>query len=91
MIDLIEEHVDGRNVFVKVRETDCWQAAIGNLRGHIVHVNADATDRKRVAFVIACGLDQNAAEFASTRDQVVGPFEANLVCKTLFFECLEHR
>ena len=58
---------------------------------HIVHVDADATDRKGVAFVIACGFDQNAAELASSRDQVVGPFEANLVCKTLLFERLEHR
>ena len=91
MIDLIEEHVDGRNVFVKVRETDCRQAAIGHLLGHIVHIDANAADGERFAFVIACGLDQNAAELASSRDQVVGPFEANLVCKTLLFECFEHR
>ena len=29
VIDLIEEHVDSWNVLVKVRETDCRQAAIG--------------------------------------------------------------
>lgn len=91
VIDLIEEHVDSWNVLVKVRETDCRQAAIGHLLGRIVHIDTNATDGERFAFVIACGLDQNAAEFASTRDQVVGPFEANLVCKTLFFERLEHR
>lgn len=33
VIDLIEEHVDGGNVLVEIRETDCRQAAIGNLRG----------------------------------------------------------
>lgn len=91
VIDLIEEHVDGRNVLVKVRETDCRQAAIGNLRRHIVRIDANAADGKGAAFVIACGLDQNAAELASSRDQIVGPFEANLVCKTLIFERLEHR
>ena len=57
----------------------------------VVYVDANAADGERFAFVIACGLDQNAAELASSRDQVVGPFEANLVCKTLLFERLEHR
>lgn len=76
VIDLIEEHVDSRNVLVKARETDCRQAAIGHLLGHIVHIDTNATDGERFAFVIACGLDQNAAELTSTRDQVVGPFEA---------------
>lgn len=91
VIDLIEEHVDGGNALVKVREANCRQAAIGYFLGRVVYVDANAADGEGLAFVIACGLDQNAAEFASTRDQVVGPFEANLVCKTLFFECLEHR
>ena len=91
VIDLIEEHIDGGNVLVEIRETDCRQAAIGNLRRHIVHIDANAADGKRFAFVVACRLDQNAAELASSRDQVVGPFETNLVCKTLLFERLEHR
>ena len=91
VIDLIEEHVDGGNALVEVREANCRQAAIGHLLGRVVYVDTNAADGERFAFVIACGLDQNAAELASSRDQVVGPFEANLVCKTLFFECLEHR
>ena len=70
---------------------NCVIDHIGNLRRHIVHIDANAADGERFAFVIACGLDQNAAELASSRDQVVGPFEANLVCKTLLFECFEHR
>ena len=45
VIDLIEEHIDGGNVLVEIRETDCRQAAIGNLRRHIVHIDANATDR----------------------------------------------
>lgn len=56
-----------------------------------VHVDANAADDKRFAFVIARGFDQNAAEFAPSRDEVVGPFEADLVSKTLRLECLEHR
>ncbi len=91
VIDLIEEHIDGGNVLVEIRETDCRQAAIGNLRGHIVHVDANAADGERFAFVIACGLDQNAAELASSRDQVVGPLEGYFACKALLFECFEHR
>ena len=91
VIDLIEEHVDGRYALVEIRETDCRQAAIGHLLGRIVHIDANAADGERFAFVIACGLDQNAAELASSRDKVVGPFKANLVCKTLLFECFEHR
>ena len=91
VIDLIEEHVDGGNALVEVREANCRQAAIGHLLGRVVYVDTNAADGERFAFVIACGLDQNAAEFASSRDQVVGPFEANLVCKTLLFECFEHR
>ena len=91
VIDLIEEHVDGGNVLVEIREANCRQAAIGHLLGRVVYVDANAADGERFAFVIACGLDQNAAELASSRDQVVGPFEANLVCKTLLFERLEHR
>ena len=91
VIDLIEEHVDGRYALVEIRETDCRQAAIGNLRGYIVYVDTNAADGERFAFVIACGLDQNAAELASSRDKVVGAFKANLVCKTLLFECFEHR
>ena len=91
MVDRIEQRIDRGNILVEIREADCRQPAIGNLRGHTVHIDANATDGERFAFVIACGLDQNAAEFAFTRDQVVGPFEANFVCKTLFFERLEHR
>ena len=91
VIDLIEEHVDGRYALVEIRETDCRQAAIGHLLGRIVHIDANAADGERFAFVIACGLDQNAAELASSRDKVVGPFKANLVCKTLLFECFKHR
>ena len=91
VIDLIEEHVDGGNALVEVREANCRQAAIGHLLGRVVYVDTNAADGERFAFVIACGLDQNAAELASSRDQVVGPFEANLVCKTLLFECFEHR
>lgn len=91
VIDLIEEHVDGRYALVEIRETDCRQAAIGYLLGRVVHIDANAADGKGFAFVIACGLDQNAAELASSRDQVVRPFEANLVCNTLLFERLEHR
>ena len=91
VIDLIEELVDGGNALVEVREANCRQAAIGHLLGRVVYVDANAADGERFAFVIACGLDQNAAELASSRDQVVGPFEANLVCKTLLFERLEHR
>lgn len=90
VIDLIEEHVDGGNALVEVREANCRQAAIGHLLGRVVYVDTNAADGERFAFVIACGLDQNAAEFASSRDQVVGSFEANLVCKTLLFECFEH-
>ena len=91
VIDLIEELVDGGNALVEVREANCRQAAIGHLLGRVVYVDANAADGERFAFVIACGLDQNAAELASSRDQVVGPFKANLVCKTLLFECFEHR
>ena len=91
VIDHIEEHVDGGNALVEVREANCRQAAIGHLLGRVVYVDTNAADGERFAFVIACGLDQNAAELASSRDQVVGPFEANLVCKTLLFECFEHR
>lgn len=91
VIDLIEEHVDGGNALVEVREANCRQAAIGHLLGRVVYVDTNAADGERFAFVIACGLDQNAAELASSRDQVVGPFEANLDCKTLLFECFEHR
>ena len=91
MIDLIEEHVDGGNALVEVREVNCRQAAIGHLLGRVVYVDTNAADGERFAFVIACGLDQNAAELASSRDKVVGPFKANLVCKTLLFECFEHR
>ena len=91
VIDLIEEHVDGGNVLVEVREANCRQAAIGHLLGRVVYVDTNAADGERFAFVIACGLDQNAAELASSRDQVIGPFEADLVCKTLRLERLEHR
>lgn len=91
VIDFIEEHVDGRNALVEVREANCRQAAIGYLLGRVVYVDTNAADGERFAFVIACGLDQNAAELASSRDQVVGPFEANLVSKTLRLERLEHR
>ena len=91
VIDLIEEHVDGGNALVKVREANCRQTAIGYLLGRVVYVDANAADGEGLAFVIACGLDQNAAELASSRDKVVGPFKANLVCKTLLFECFKHR
>ena len=91
VIDLIEEHVDGGNALVEVREANCRQAAIGHLLGRVVYVDANTADGERFAFVIACGLDQNTAELASSRDKVVGPFKANLVCKTLLFECFEHR
>lgn len=84
VIDLIEEHVDGGNALVKVREANCRQAAIGYLLGRVVYVDANAADGEGLALTVTSRLDQNAAEFASTRDQVVGPFKANLVCKTLF-------
>ena len=91
VIDLIEEHVDGGNALVEVREANCRQAAIGHLLGRVVYVDTNAADGERFAFVIACGLDQNAAELASSRDQVVGPFEGYFACKALLFECFEHR
>ena len=91
VIDLIEEHVDGGNALVEVREANCRQAAIGHLLGRVVYVDTNAADGERFAFVIACGLDQNAAELASSRDQVVGPLEGYFACKALLFECFEHR
>ena len=83
VIDLIEEHVDGGNALVEVREANCRQPAIGHLLGRVVYVDTNAADGERFAFVIACGLDQNAAELASSRDQVVGPLEGYFACKAL--------
>ena len=68
VIDLLEQHINGGNVLVEIREADCRQSAIGHLLGRVVYVNANAADGERFAFVIACGLDQNAAELASSRD-----------------------
>ena len=72
VIDLIEEHVDGRNVLVKVRETDCRQAAIGHLLGRIVHIDANAADGERFSFVIARGLDQNVVVFSARPEYFAG-------------------
>ena len=37
VIDLIEEHVDGGNALVEVREANCRQAAIGYLLGCLLY------------------------------------------------------
>ena len=57
VIDLIEEHVDGGDVLVEIREANCRQAAIGHLLGRVVYVDANAADGERFALVIASRLD----------------------------------
>ena len=90
-IDLFGERIDGGNVLVKIRETDCRQTTIGHLLGRVVYIDANAADGEGPAFVVARRFDQNTAELAPSRDEVVGPFEADLVNKSLLFERLEHR
>ena len=69
-----------------------WDSTAGNLLLSIVlRPCVNPAKYSGLAFVIACGLDQNAAELASSRDQVVGPFEGYFACKALLFECFEHR
>lgn len=57
MVDRIEQCIDRGNILVEIREADCRQPTIGNLRGHIVHIDANAADGEGFAFVIACRLD----------------------------------